>query len=108
MSASLSGRETILIVEDQKRLCKLSGRVLRGYGCRVLKAVNPGEALLRCERYAGAIHLLLTDVVMQGMTGLELARRIKPLRPEMEGVFMSGYGEGAMSDWERSDDCIHA
>jgi CheY-like chemotaxis protein len=96
--ASLGGRETILVVEDQEQIRKLAGRVLRSYGYRVLDAANPGEALLLCERYAGPIQLMLTDVVMPGMTGLELARRLKPLRPAMEIVFMSGYDEGAMTD----------
>jgi PAS domain S-box-containing protein len=96
--ASLGGTETILVVEDQEQLRKMAGRVLRSYGYRVLEAANPGEALLHSERYAGSIHLLLTDVVMPGMTGLELADRIKPLRPAMAVVFMSGYSERAIAD----------
>lgn len=81
------------MVEDQVQLRKMAGRVLRNYGYRVLEAANPGEALLHCEGYAGPIHLLLTDVVMPGMTGPELAVRLKPLRPAMVVVFMSGYSE---------------
>ena len=64
----------------------------------MLEAANPGEALLHSERYAGPIHLLLTDVVMPGMTGPELADRIRPLRPAMAVVFMSGYSERAITD----------
>ena len=76
----------------------MAARVLRGYGYRVLEAANPGQALLHSERDAGPIHLLLTDVVMPGMTGPELAARLKPLRPSMEIIFMSGYSEHAITD----------
>jgi PAS domain S-box-containing protein len=94
---SLRGTETILVVEDQEQLRKMAVRVLRSFGYRVLEAANPGEALLHSERHAGPIHLLLTDVVMPGMTGPELADRIKPLRAAMETVFMSGYSEHAIT-----------
>ena len=96
--ASLRGTETVLVVEDQEQLRKLVGRVLRTYGYRVLEAANPGEALLHSERYAGPIHLLLTDAVMPGITGPELAGRIKPLRPSMEAIFMSGDSERAITE----------
>jgi len=95
---SLRGAETILVVEDQEQLRKMAGQVLRSYGYRVLEAANPGEALLHSERYAGPIHLLLTDVVMPGMTGSELALRLKPLRRSMEVIFMSGYSERVVTD----------
>jgi CheY-like chemotaxis protein len=93
----LRGMETILVVEDQEQLRRMAVRVLQSYGYRVLEAANPGQALLHSERHAGPIHLLLTDVVMPGMTGPELAVRIKPLRPAMEIVFMSGYSELAIT-----------
>jgi two-component system cell cycle sensor histidine kinase/response regulator CckA len=96
--ASFRGTETVLVVDDQEQLLKLAGSVLRSYGYEVLEAANPGEALLQCERYAGAIHLLLTDVVMPGMTGPELAGRLRPLRTAMEVLFMSGYSEHAIAD----------
>jgi PAS domain S-box-containing protein len=94
----LRGTETILVVEDQDQLRRMAGRVLRSYGYRVLEAANPGEALLHSERYAGPIHILLTDVVMPGMTGFELAGRLKPLRQSMEVIFMSGYSERVVTD----------
>jgi two-component system, cell cycle sensor histidine kinase and response regulator CckA len=94
----LRGTETILVVEDHELLLKMVGGVLRSYGYRVLEAANAGEALLHSERYAGPIHLLLTDVVMPGMTGPELASRIKPLRPSIEAIFMSGYSELVITD----------
>jgi PAS domain S-box-containing protein len=94
----LRGMETILIVEDQDQLRRMAGRILRSYGYRVLEAANPGEALLHSERYAGPIHLMLTDVVMPGMTGSELADRLRPLRPAMELIFMSGYSQDVVKD----------
>ena len=95
--SSLQGNETILVVEDQEMLRRMAAGVLRSYGYRVLEAANPGEALLHSERYAGLIHLMLTDVVMPGITGPELAARVKPLRPAMAVAFMSGYSEHAIT-----------
>ena len=94
----LGGTETILVVEDQQQLRKMVGRVLRGFGYQVLEAADPEEALLQSQGYGGPIHLLLTDVVMPGMAGPELADRMKPSRPAMEVVFMSGYSEGTRLD----------
>jgi CheY-like chemotaxis protein len=98
--ASLRGTETVLVVEDQEQLRRMAGYVLRSYGYRVLEAANPWEALLYAERYASLIHLLLTDIVMPGMAGPELAIRIKPLRPSMEVIFMSGYPGRITADRE--------
>jgi two-component system, cell cycle sensor histidine kinase and response regulator CckA len=95
---SMYGTETVLVVEEQEQLRKLVGRVLQSHGYRALEAANPWEALLRSERYSGPIHLLLTDVVMPEMTGHELASRMKPLRPSMKVVFMSGYSERGITD----------
>jgi two-component system, cell cycle sensor histidine kinase and response regulator CckA len=79
--ASLRGTETVLVVDDQEQLLKLAGTVLRRYGYRVLEAANPGKGLPHCERYCGAIHLLLTDIVMSGMMGPELANRLRQFAP---------------------------
>ncbi len=104
---SLRGTETILLVEDDEQLRKMAGSILRSYGYRVLEASRPGEALLHCERYAGPIHLMLTDVVMPEMTGPELASRARPLRPQTEVIFMSGYSETALADLLGSAvDCV--
>jgi len=95
---SLRGTETILLVEDQDQLRKMLGRVLRSYGYRVLETANAGDAQCHSEGHAGPIHLMLTDVVMVGMTGPELAARMKPVRPSMQVIFMSGYPEPAIAD----------
>ncbi len=92
------GTETVLVVEDQDQLRKIVVRVLQGRGYKALEAANPRDALALSEGYAGPIHLLLTDVVMPGMTGPELACRLKPQRPSMEVIFMSGYSERALLD----------
>jgi signal transduction histidine kinase len=96
--ASLRGSETILVVEDQDQLRKMAVRVLRDYGYEVIESANPDDALLNSQRYAGPIHLMLTDVIMPGMTGPELVGRIKPLRPTMEIIFMSGYSQHTALD----------
>jgi two-component system, cell cycle sensor histidine kinase and response regulator CckA len=89
------GTETILLVEDQIELRKLFRTVLESYGYRVLEAANAEEALQRSERWTERIHLMLTDVVMPGMSGLDLATRLIPLRPQMKVIYMSGYSPTA-------------
>jgi PAS domain S-box-containing protein len=91
VSSSLQGTETILVVEDQPDVRKLTAKVLKRYGYRVLEAANGGEALLACERFSDSIHVMITDVVMPGMTGPELADRLAPLRPAMKVLYISGY-----------------
>jgi two-component system cell cycle sensor histidine kinase/response regulator CckA len=60
---------------------------------KVLEAAQGEDALLLCEKHDGRIHLLLTDVVMPGLNGPELARRMKFSNPEMKVIFMSGYSD---------------
>lgn len=90
------GTETILLVEDQPELRKLARMILTSQGYKVLEAANGGEALFHSERHTGPIHLMLTDVIMPGMNGRELAQRLKPLRPEMKVLYMSGYTVSAI------------
>lgn len=92
------GSETILVVEDQRVLLRLAETVLRDCGYNVLSAANAGEALLRAGQYEGPIHLLLTDIVMPGVTGRELAERLRPARPEMQVLYMSGYAENVIAE----------
>lgn len=84
------GNETILLVEDQLQLRELTSRILQGYGYKVLQAANGEQALMICKR-ENAIHLVLTDIVMPGITGVELGKRLREYLPAVKLVYMSGY-----------------
>ena len=86
-----TGRETILVVEDEEAVRKFACRVLRLNGYEVLEATNGGQAVLLSERHPGEIHLMLTDVIMPQMSGPELANRLAGNRPQMKVLYMSGY-----------------
>jgi len=88
---SLQGSETILLVEDEELLRKMLHHALTRYGYKVLEAKSPKDAILICEQNTVPIHMLLTDVVMPGISGLELADQLKSLRPKIKTLFMSGY-----------------
>ena len=97
-SADLRGTETVLVVEDQNAVRKFTVRMLSRYGYRILQAARGDEARLLAETYPGPIHLLLTDVVMPGMTGRELAEHLSPARPSMKVLYMSGYAEDVIAN----------
>ena len=92
----LRGSETIRLVEDEEEVRKLAVRVLERQGYKVLSARDGDEALLVCERHKDPIHLMLTDVVMPGMSGHEVAKRSEPSHPEMKVLYMSGYTDNAI------------
>jgi PAS domain S-box-containing protein len=85
------GSETVLLVEDEADLRVLAVEVLKAFGYNLLQASQPAEALAIAERHEGPIHLLVTDVVMPGMSGPELAERLLAVRPDLKTLFMSGY-----------------
>jgi PAS domain S-box-containing protein len=89
------GTETILVVEDEEMVLKVTSQSLRKYGYQVIEASNAGEALLACEKHPGPLPLMITDVIMPKMNGRELAARLLPLRPEMKVLYMSGYTDDA-------------
>jgi CheY-like chemotaxis protein len=88
------GRETILVVEDQEEVRTLAVTVLERYGYHVLSASGGEQAIALAKVYPAPIHLLLTDVVMPGMSGHALAQDLAKQRP-LRVLFMSGYTENA-------------
>jgi PAS domain S-box-containing protein len=100
---TLQGTETVLLVEDEPMVRALTRDILEMCGYHVLEAGDGGEAVSLCEGYEGEIELLLTDVVMPGMSGKELAKALTPLRPRMKVIYMSGYTDDAVSPHEVLD-----
>jgi len=97
---AVGGSETVLVVDDSEPVLALTSRILDRAGYRVLTAPSGHWALSVAERHTDRIDLLLTDVVMPGMSGRQLADQISALRPGLRVVFMSGYqrtSDGASS-----------
>jgi CheY-like chemotaxis protein len=86
----------MLLVEDEAMVRVLAKSILQEKGYQVLEAANAAEAVRICELYEGSIHLMLTDVVMPGMSGRELAQQLAPEYPEMQVLYMSGYTDDAI------------
>ena len=91
LSKALRGSETILLVEDEKNLCVLTRNLLEQYGYSVLEAESGAQALAISRQNTGAIHLLLTDIVMPGISGRALAQTLSKERRGIRVVYMSGY-----------------
>ena len=87
------GHETILLVEDEENLRRLARQSLENQGYNVIDAPDGAAAIKISQAHKGPIHLLLTDVIMPGMNGRELANKVSPTRPEMRVLYMSGYTE---------------
>ncbi|MGI6461513.1 MAG: PAS domain S-box protein [Candidatus Hydrogenedentales bacterium] len=98
LAGSARGHETILVVEDEEMVRNLTCNVLRKYGYTVLTAQDGEDALRVAESSGNAIDLLLTDVVMPRMGGLELYEQLAPRVPRMKVLFMSGYANELVSD----------
>jgi CheY-like chemotaxis protein len=89
--AAVRGSETVLVVEDDPAVLSLSCRALEAEGYTILCASDGTDALRIVERHGGEIHLLLTDVVMPGMSGRELAEQMAARRAGIRILYMSGY-----------------
>ncbi|HXN49628.1 MAG TPA: PAS domain S-box protein [Bryobacteraceae bacterium] len=89
------GTETVLLAEDDAALRNLVRGILESRGYSVLLAVDAAETVAWCERHPGPIHLFLTDVVMPGMSGQDLAALAARLRPRLKILYMSGYTDHA-------------
>ncbi len=85
------GSETVLLVEDEKSVLRMGKAVLERLGYKVLAARTPKEAVTMTEQHEKPIYLLITDVVMPEMNGMELKKRIEKLKPHIKTLFMSGY-----------------
>jgi DNA-binding response OmpR family regulator len=91
-----AARETILVVEDETNLRRLTRQFLENQGYTVVEAPDGAAAVQICVAHQGIIHLMLTDVIMPGMNGRELAQRVAEIRPNMKVLYMSGYTENAI------------
>ncbi len=92
------GTETVLLVEDDEMFLELLAEVLEANGYRVLAAGDPADALALGESHNGPLDLLVSDMVMPGMSGKELAGRLARHRPEMKVLLMSGYSDEALEE----------
>jgi PAS domain S-box-containing protein len=90
------GQETILLVEDETNLRRLARQYLETQGYKILEAEDGAAALQIVDGHQGVIDLLLTDVIMPGMNGRELATHITKLLPDVRVLYMSGYTENAV------------
>ncbi len=91
------GTETILLAEDEAPVRGLAREVLQMLGYTVLEAASGDEALERCQQHTGPVHLLVTDVVMPGISGPELATRLVPLSSALKVLYLSGYTDDAVA-----------
>jgi CheY-like chemotaxis protein len=91
------GNETLLLVEDEAAVRSIAKRMLEGQGYRVLDAGSGSEAVELSAKFDGDIHLLVTDVVMPGMSGRQLAEEIQLHRPRTRILYLSGYTDNTIS-----------
>jgi len=89
--------EKILLVDDEETVRRFGARVLAKHGYEVLAAGTGPEAITLARRSADQIHLLVTDVMMPGMNGRELAERLLAQRPSLRVLFISGYAENVLA-----------
>lgn len=93
-----SGKETILVVEDEKAVRELAVETLRKFGYDVLESTNGKEALQFCRNMEKTVDLVLTDVVMPGLNGPEFIRQLRTLGKQLKVLYMSGYTENSVTN----------
>ncbi|MBN1321947.1 MAG: PAS domain S-box protein [Thermoleophilia bacterium] len=98
VATPLGGGETLLVVEDEASVLRLTERVLQRLDYAVLSAQSPAEALRVAETHPGQIALLITDVIMPEMSGLDLAERLATIRPGLKTLYVSGYAADVISE----------
>jgi two-component system, cell cycle sensor histidine kinase and response regulator CckA len=101
------GMGTILLAEDEQDVREVAREFLESGGYTVIEARDGAEALKKVEAHTGGIDLLVTDMVMPGMTGQELRARLQGSHPEIRVLYMSGYSERAAADAARGDSSMH-
>ena len=106
-TANPRGSETILLVEDEPSIMKLTATMLTKLGYNVLKAFTSEEAFMHAKEHKGQIHLLISDVIMPEMNGRELAVKLQAILPSMKCLFMSGYSADIISHGGISSDGVH-
>jgi two-component system, cell cycle sensor histidine kinase and response regulator CckA len=104
---AVCGRETILLVEDEPAILRLTKVMLEKQGYTVLAASTPAEALRMARELGGHIHLLMTDVIMPEMNGRDLARNLLSLYPNIKCLFTSGYTANVIAHHGVLDEGIH-
>jgi two-component system cell cycle sensor histidine kinase/response regulator CckA len=107
LSEAPRGTEMVLVVEDEVSLLQLCRRVLEQLGYSVLTASTPQEGLRLAAEHQGEIDLLLTDVVMPGMSGRQLQEILAATSPEVKYLFMSGYAAGTLNQQGVQDGDAH-
>jgi CheY-like chemotaxis protein len=100
----LTGTETVLMVDDNEPVRTAIALLLGMCGYKVLQASRGSEALDLSQDFQGTIHLLLTDMMMPQMNGLELSRRLRSLRPKTKVLLMSGYPLDTFEEQESLDE----
>jgi len=95
-----------LLTEDEQDVREVAREFLESGGYTVMEARDGAEALALAEEHKGSIHLLITDMVMPRMTGLELAARLKEKQPGLRMLYISGYSERAASESMQPDPAI--
>jgi two-component system cell cycle sensor histidine kinase/response regulator CckA len=93
--AAVGGTETVLLVEDEDSVRQLVRETLESRGYRVLEAANGTDALALAAAHTDPIHLVITDVIMPGLSGHELVQQLQPTRPGLKVLYLSGYAQDA-------------
>jgi CheY-like chemotaxis protein len=91
-----SSAETVLLVEDADVIRRLARQIIQRAGYQVIEAADAEKAMVVAGGHSGDIHLLLTDVIMPGASGVELAAQLKSVRPDLKVLYMSGYTDNAI------------
>lgn len=101
------GTETIMLVEDEKSVRMITGLLLQSLGYNVLSAEDPDDALRQAAEHRGVIHLLITDVIMPGMNGRDLAARLTEIQPGLACLYVSGYTADVIAHHGILEEGIH-